>query len=133
MLLSRFFLVEIGYDLTQRAPREWGVADIADSASVAIALASRGGTDGARTAIRGGSAGCFTTLAAVSQPATLHAFTVGTSLFGVSNLTRLGKVGNYKCELHYLDKLIGGTVEEILEEYAERKPINNAQDIRSSL
>lgn len=111
----------------------WGVADIADCASAATALASDGRTDGARTAIRGGSAGGFTTLAAVSQPATRHAFTAGTSLYGISDLTRLAKAGTHKFESRYLDKLMGGTVEEISEVYAERSPVNNAQNIRSPL
>ncbi|KAH9073576.1 alpha/beta-hydrolase [Lactarius deliciosus] len=56
----------------------WGVADVADcaSAATALALAPQGRTDGARTANRDGSAGGFTTLAAVSQPATRHTFTM---------------------------------------------------------
>src|SRR6266702_2524394 len=89
--------------------------------------------DGARTAIRGGSAGGFTTLAAVSQPTTRHAFTAGTSLYGISDLTRLATVGMHKFELRYIDKLMGGTVEEIPEVYAGRSPVNNAQNIRSPL
>ncbi|KAH9073578.1 alpha/beta-hydrolase [Lactarius deliciosus] len=111
----------------------WGIADIADCASAATALASQGRTDGARTAIRGGSAGGFTTLAAVSQPATLHAFTAGTSLYGISDLTRLAKAGTHKFELRYMDKLMGGTVEEIPDVYVGRSPVNNAQNIRSPL
>ncbi|KAI9436571.1 alpha/beta-hydrolase [Lactarius indigo] len=111
----------------------WGVADIADCASAATALVSLGRIDGARTAIRGGSAGGFTTLAAVSQPATRHAFTAGTSLFGISDLTRLAKAGTHKFELRYMDKLMGGTVEKIPEVYVERSPVNNAQNIRSPL
>jgi dipeptidyl aminopeptidase/acylaminoacyl peptidase len=120
-------------DDRDRLNGSWGVADIADCAAAAKALASRGRTDGARTAIRGGSAGGFTALAALSQPATLSAFTAGTSLYGISDLTRLAKAGTHKFELRYMDKLMGGTVEEIPEVYAERSPVNNAQNIRSSL
>ncbi|KAH9055269.1 alpha/beta-hydrolase [Lactarius vividus] len=111
----------------------WGVADVTDCASAATALASQGRTDGARTAIRGSSAGGFTALAAVSQPATRDAFTAGTSLFGISDLTRLVKAGMHKFELRYVDKLMGGTVEEIPDVYVERSPVNNAQNIRSPL
>ncbi|KAH9035891.1 alpha/beta-hydrolase [Lactarius pseudohatsudake] len=110
----------------------WGIADIADCASAATTLASQGRTDGARTAIRGGSAGGFATLSAVSQPATRHAFTAGTSLCGISDLTRLAK-GMHKFESRYMDKLMGGTVEEIPDVYVERSPVNNAQNIRSPL
>ncbi len=137
MLLSPFSSSKLPTDAMtchrDRLNGAWGVADIADCASAATALASHGRTDGARTAIRGGSAGGFTTLAAVSQPATRHAFTAGTSLYGISDLTRLAKVGMHKFELRYIDKLMGGTVEEIPEVYAGRSPVNNAQNIRSPL
>ncbi|KAF8258721.1 alpha/beta-hydrolase [Lactarius quietus] len=122
-----------GRKYIDRLNGEWGIADITDCASAAKALASRGITDGARTAIRGGSAGGFTTLAALSQPATLPAFTAGTSLYGISDLTRLAKAGTHKFELRYMDKLMGGTVEEIPEVYMERSPVNNAQNIRIPL
>jgi dipeptidyl aminopeptidase/acylaminoacyl peptidase len=94
---------------------------------------SQGRTDGARTAIRGASAGGFTTLAALANPAARGAFAAGTSLYGISDLTRLAKAGTHKFELRYMDKLIGGTVDEIPEVYAERSPVNNAQNIRSPL
>jgi dipeptidyl aminopeptidase/acylaminoacyl peptidase len=100
---------------------------------VATALASRGRTDGARTAIRGGSAGGFTTLAALSQPGTLNVFTAGASLYGISDLTRLAKAGTHKFEARYMDKLMGGAVEDIPEVYVERSPVNNAQNIRTPL
>ena len=54
-------------------------------------------------------------------------------MYGISDLTRLAKAGTHKFEARYMDKLIGGTVEEIPEVYAERSPVNNAQNIRSAL
>ena len=135
MHIFQFLRVEIVHQRNDRdrLNGSWGIADIADCASAAKALASRGTTDGARTAIRGGSAGGFTALAALSQPATLSAFTAGTSLYGISDLTRLAKAGTHKFELRYMDKLMGGTVEEIPEVYAERSPVNNARNIRTPL
>jgi hypothetical protein len=111
----------------------WGVADIADCANAAIALASDGRVDGTRTAIRGGSAGGFTTLAALSNSEAQRAFAAGTSLYGISDLTRLAKAGTHKFEARYMDKLIGGTADEIPDVYAGRSPVNNAQNIRSAL
>ena len=135
-LIFQFLHVEIVHqrnDDRDRLNGSWGIADIADCASAAKALAARGSIDGARTAIRGGSAGGFTALAALTQPATLSAFTAGTSLYGISDLTRLAKAGTHKFELRYMDKLMGGTVEEIPRVYAERSPVNNAQNIRTPL
>ncbi|KAI0298164.1 alpha/beta-hydrolase [Multifurca ochricompacta] len=122
-----------GRKYIDRLNSSWGVADIADCAAAATALASQGRTDGTRTAIRGASAGGFTVLAALSQPTTKHAFAAGTSLFGISDLTLLAKAGTHKFEARYMDKLIGGAVDEIPEVYAERSPLNNAQNIRSPL
>ncbi|KAI0265602.1 alpha/beta-hydrolase [Gloeopeniophorella convolvens] len=111
----------------------WGVADIADCAAASQALAEQGRIDAARTTIRGGSAGGFTTLAVLCHPALQRAFTAGTSLYGISDLTRLAQAGTHKFEARYMDKLIGGTVEQIPEVYAKRSPVNNAQNIRSPL
>jgi hypothetical protein len=54
-------------------------------------------------------------------------------LFGISDLTRLAKAGTHKFEARYMDKLVGGSVDEIPEVYAERSAVNNAQNIRSPL
>ena len=132
--ISRFLVDIVMTRCTRdRLKGTWGIADIADCASAATALTSQGRTDGARTVIRGPSAGGFTTLAALSQPATRHAFTAGTSLYGISDLTRLANAGTHKFEARYLDKLMGGTLEQIPGVYAGRSPVNNAQNIRSPL
>ena len=54
-------------------------------------------------------------------------------MYGISDLTRLAKAGTHKFESRYMDKLMGGAVEEIQQVYAERSPVNNAQNIRCPL
>ncbi len=81
----------------------WGVVDVEDCVAVARHLAAEGIVDGDRVAIRGGSAGGFTTLAALC---TSDAFAVGTSLYGVTDLGALA-ADTHKFESRYLDGLVG--------------------------
>lgn len=107
----------------------WGIVDVRDCTLATQAL---GGSriDGKRTAIRGGSAGGFTTLAALcSYPS---AFAAGTSLYGVSDLKKLEEF-THKFESKYMLKLLGGSYEEIPAVYRERSPLYNADKIKSSL
>src|SRR5690606_10233143 len=67
----------------ERLDGAWGVVDVADCASGAAAMAAAGRADPARLAIRGGSAGGFTTLAALAFTAT---FAAGTSRYGIGDL-----------------------------------------------
>ncbi|MGI9594568.1 MAG: prolyl oligopeptidase family serine peptidase, partial [Acidimicrobiales bacterium] len=64
----------------------WGIVDVEDCINAARHLAASGRVDGERLAIRGGSAGGFTVLAAL-----VHSddFAAGTSLYGVADLTAL--------------------------------------------
>jgi len=82
---------------------EWGVADVEDCVAVAGFLADRGDVDVERMAIKGGSAGGFTVLAAV----TFHdVFTAGASRYGVADLAALA-ADTHKFEARYLDRLVG--------------------------
>ncbi len=82
---------------------EWGVADVEDCVAVAGFLAGRGDVDAERMAIKGGSAGGFTVLAAV----TFHGvFTAGASRYGVADLAALA-ADTHKFEARYLDRLVG--------------------------
>ena len=53
----------------ERLRRQWGVVDVEDAIAAAQALANAGEADGARLVIRGGSAGGWTALAAVTAQA----------------------------------------------------------------
>jgi dipeptidyl aminopeptidase/acylaminoacyl peptidase len=98
----------------------WGLVDVEDCRAAADYLAAKGLVDGARIAIRGGSAGGFTTLAALT---TTDRFRAGASLYGVADLMLLAK-DTHKFESRYLDRLIGPLPEaEAL--YAARSPIHH--------
>ncbi|MGY1653800.1 prolyl oligopeptidase family serine peptidase [Geodermatophilus sp. SYSU D01119] len=107
----------------------WGVLDLDDVAACARYLADSGRVDPARMAIRGGSAGGYTTLAALTlRPGT---FTAGASHFGVADLAALA-ADTHKFESRYLDGLVapwpaGAAV------YAERSPITHVDALRTPL
>lgn len=102
---------------------QWGVVDVADCLAAVSWLAGRGRVDGARACIRGGSAGGFTTLAALARPDT--PFAAGADHFGVADLTALA-ADTHKFESRYLDRLIGPYPAE-RELYLERSPIQHVQ------
>jgi dipeptidyl aminopeptidase/acylaminoacyl peptidase len=71
----------------ERLRGQWGVVDVADAMNAALALAEAGDADGRRLGIRGGSAGGWTALAAVTSGLT------GTSADEVAGEAGLGKPG----------------------------------------
>jgi len=107
----------------ERLRQQWGVVDVEDVVAVARSLAESGRADGARLAIRGGSAGGWTTLAAVT---TSETFAAGTSYFGVSDARRLAEE-THDFESRYLDGLIG-PLPGFAARYAERAPLTNADN-----
>ena len=87
----------------ERLYGEWGVVDVEDCVAGALHLAETGRADRRRLAIRGGSAGGYTTLAAL----TFHdAFGAGASYYGISDLEVLA-ADTHKFEARYLDRLVG--------------------------
>ncbi len=104
----------------ERLRGEWGVLDVADCVAGARALADAGRVDGARIAIRGGSAGGYTTLRALT---TSNVFAAGCSRYGIGDLAALAS-DTHKFEARYLDGLVGPWP-EAAELYAERSPINH--------
>jgi dipeptidyl aminopeptidase/acylaminoacyl peptidase len=104
----------------------WGVADTEDCVNAARYLAEEGEADGARLAIRGGSAGGYATLCAL----TFHdAFAAGASYFGVADAEALAR-DTHKFESRYLDRLIGPYPERA-DLYRERSPINHVEQLRA--
>jgi dipeptidyl aminopeptidase/acylaminoacyl peptidase len=97
---------------------EWGVADVEDCAAVCEFLVARGDADADRLCIRGGSAGGFTTLAALAFH---EVFAAGASHFGVADLGVLA-AETHKFESRYLDGLVGPWP-EARATYEERSPI----------
>ena len=102
----------------------WGVVDVQDCVSAARFLAERGEVDPQRLAIRGGSAGGFTTLAALVFTDT---FAAGANYFGVADFETF--VGDtHKFESRYLDSLVGPYPER-KDLYHERSPANFVERI----
>jgi dipeptidyl aminopeptidase/acylaminoacyl peptidase len=103
---------------------QWGIADVEDCVAVVGHLAEQGLVDPARCCIRGGSAGGFTTLAALA----FHdAFAAGASHYGVADLAALAE-DTHKFESRYLDGLIGPWP-EARATYDERSPIHHLEGI----
>lgn len=103
---------------------EWGVADLADCVAAARHLAEAGEVDGERLAIRGGSAGGYTTLCALTMT---DAFAAGASYYGVADAEALAK-DTHKFESRYLDGLIGPYPERA-DLYRERSPIDHVDGL----
>ncbi len=99
---------------------EWGVADVDDMVAGAEYLVAKGLADADRLAIRGGSAGGYTTLAALAFRKT---FSVGASLYGIGDLMTLAR-DTHKFESRYLDRLIG-PLPEAEAVYRDRSPVNH--------
>ncbi len=88
----------------QRLNGQWGVVDVADVIHAVRFLAAEGKAGRDRAIIRGGSAGGYTTLAAL----TFHpeVFKAGASYYGVSDLEMLA-LDTHKFESRYVHSLVG--------------------------
>ena len=103
----------------QRLNGQWGLVDVDDCVNGARHLAEQGHVDANRLAIRGGSAGGYTTLSALTFR---DVFKAGASYYGISDLDAM-TTDTHKFESRYLDSLIGAYPEE-RDRYRERSPIH---------
>ncbi len=108
-----------GRQYRQRLRERWGIVDSQDAVCGARFLVERGEVDASRMAIRGGSAGGFTTLSALIQ---FDDFKAGASHYGIADLESLVHE-THKFESHDLEKLIGAYPTE-RQRYIERSPIH---------
>jgi dipeptidyl aminopeptidase/acylaminoacyl peptidase len=107
---------------------KWGVYDVDDCVAAARFLAERGDVDPARMAIRGGSAGGYTTLCAL----TFHdVFAAGASYYGVGDLEALAR-DTHKFESRYIDGLVAPYPER-MDVFHERSPIRSVERLSSPL
>ena len=113
-----------GRDYRRLLNGNWGVVDVEDCVNAARYLAARGDVDPERLAIRGGSAGGFTTLAALVFT---DVFKAGANYFGVSDFTPFVE-DTHKFESRYLDSLVGPYPER-KDLYYERSPANFVERI----
>jgi dipeptidyl aminopeptidase/acylaminoacyl peptidase len=110
-----------GREYRERLKGNWGIVDVDDCVNGAQYLVKKGLVDGDRLCIDGGSAGGYTTLAALIFR---DVFKAGASYYGVSDLTALAR-DTHKFESRYLDGLIGKYPEQE-ELYNARSPIHFA-------
>jgi dipeptidyl aminopeptidase/acylaminoacyl peptidase len=106
-----------GREYRERLNWHWGIVD---DINAARHLVEEGKADPDRLIIRGGSAGGYTTLAALAfHP---EVFRAGASYYGVSDVEALAK-DTHKFESRYLDTMIG-PYPQMRETYRERSPIH---------
>jgi len=111
----------------ERLRRQWGIVDVEDAVAAATSLAEQREADPARLAIRGGSAGGWTALAAVTTGiAEGKVFSAATAYYGVADLTGFAQT-THDFESRYLDGLIG-PLPGFEAVYAERAPLGHVTD-----
>ena len=108
----------------ERLRREWGIVDVEDCVAAVQALVRDGLADGERLGIRGGSAGGWTTLAALT---TTDAFAAGVSYYGVAELIAFA-ADTHDFESRYIDGLVG-TLPEDRDVYVERAPLSHVDQL----
>lgn len=120
-----------GYGRTYRDALKgrWGEVDVEDCLAAVRHLVASNLVDPTRLAIRGASAGGYTTLAAL----TFHpgVFGAGASYFGVSDLEVLAR-DTHKFEARYLDSLVG-PYPAAREVYVARSPVHYVDRLACAL
>ena len=125
-----FLVVDVNYGgstgygrvYRERLRERWGVVDMLDCVAAARYLVDAGEADGQRVAIRGASAGGYTTLCAL----TFHGdvFAAGASSFGIADLETFVRE-THKFESRYVEGLVGPYPEQA-ERYRQRSPVRFA-------
>ena len=110
-----------GREYRNRLKGNWGIVDVEDCVAGVNHLVSTGRVDPNRVAIRGGSAGGYTTLRALT---TTDVFKVGASYYGIGDMRALVS-DTHKFESEYLTNLIPA------EAMDERSPINFVDNLNT--
>ncbi|WP_353945720.1 prolyl oligopeptidase family serine peptidase [Streptomyces sp. HUAS MG91] len=111
-----------GREYRNRLREQWGVVDVEDCAAVALALADEGTADRSRLAIRGGSAGGWTSAASLTST---DVYACGTISYPILDLTGWAEGETHDFESRYLETLIG-PLADVPARYAERSPSEHA-------
>ena len=93
-----------GREYRERLNGQWGVVDLRDCVNAARHLVELGEADPDRLLIRGGSAGGYTTICALTFT---DEFAAGASYFGLADLEAFGSGDTHKFELQYEHTLVG--------------------------
>ncbi|MEU0136944.1 prolyl oligopeptidase family serine peptidase [Streptomyces sp. NPDC006296] len=104
----------------ERLRGQWGVVDVEDCAAVALGLADEGSADRDRLAIRGGSAGGWTTAASLTQN---DVYACGAISYPILDLEGWATGETHDFESQYLESLVGPYA-EVPERYRDRSPVN---------
>jgi dipeptidyl aminopeptidase/acylaminoacyl peptidase len=118
-----------GRAFRERLNGEWGVIDLRDSVNAAHYLVERGNADPTRLLIRGGSAGGYTVVCALTFT---DEFAAGTSYFGLADLEPFATGDTHKFESKYEHTLVG-PYPEAAELYRERSPVHFADRISTPM
>jgi len=112
----------------RRLDGQWGVVDVRDAVNAARHLVAAGKADAARLITRGGSAGGYTTLAALAFHDT---FKAGASYYGISDLEVLAR-DTHKFESRYMDSLVG-PYPAMQSVYRDRSPFHHVDRLNCAL
>jgi dipeptidyl aminopeptidase/acylaminoacyl peptidase len=118
-----------GREYRERLNGQWGVVDLADCVNAARYLVEQGEVDPDRLLIRGGSAGGYTTICALTFT---DAFAAGAAYFGIADLEQFAGGETHKFELEYEYTLVGPYPEQAAV-YRERSPIHFADRISTPM
>ena len=108
-----------------RLKHAWGVVDVEDCVAVASALAASGLADPARTAIRGGSAGGWTAIAAIAPT---DVFCCAAIYYPISDPLTWSGAQTHDFESRYIETLVG-TLPQDEERFGRISPLANAARI----
>ncbi|MGW1541566.1 S9 family peptidase [Streptomyces sp. NPDC002309] len=114
-----------GREYRERLREQWGVVDVEDCAAVALSLAEEGTADPGRLAVRGGSAGGWTTAASLTMT---DVYACGTIIYPILDLAGWATGETHDFESQYLEGLVG-PLAEVPGRYAERSPAGHADRI----
>lgn len=114
-----------GREYRERLREQWGVVDVEDCAAVAEALATEGTADPARLAVRGGSAGGWTTAASLVAS---EVYACGTIIYPILDLLGWATDETHDFESQYLESLVG-PLAEVPARYQERSPLDHVERI----
>ena len=113
-----------GREYRERLNGQWGLRDAEDCCDAAQHLVETGLADPERLIIKGGSAGGYTVLCALTFHQT---FSAGASYYGIGDLESL-TADTHKFESRYLDRLVGSYPKHKAE-YQKRSPINYVEQL----
>ena len=109
-----------GRPYRERLNGRWGLVDVDDCIAGVRHLAAEGRVDPGRVAIRGGSAGGYTTLAALAFST---AFRAGAVHYGIGDLAALAR-DTHKFESRYIYRLVDEA------DFAARSPVQHVDRLR---